>query len=167
MIERLEVRARGGRQYAGGAEALVRRLSAVVDPVDAGAGAVLGHELLHGLEEVDVQAREPIDAGELGIGRLGGEAIIADEVPHDRAVLLLDVGAVVLLPGATAGEGDPARVAVVVQALVDELAAVVTVYFPVQNWRCFPAFPAGSVVVPLTERSIPLTPALAWRHRDW
>jgi hypothetical protein len=69
---------------------------------------VLAHELLPRLEEVDVQAGEPIDAPELGIGGLGGEAIIADELAPDGPVLLLDVGAVVLLPGAAAGEGDPA-----------------------------------------------------------
>jgi len=42
-------------------------------------------------------------------------------------VLLLDVGAVVLLPGAAAGEGDPALPAVVVEALVDALAAIIAV----------------------------------------
>ena len=70
---------------------------------------------------------ELIDARELSIGRAGREAIIADELPDDGAVLLLDVGAVILLPGAAAGEGDPALPAVVVEALVDELAAVIAV----------------------------------------
>src|SRR6266851_5238532 len=74
-----------------------------------------------------VEAGEAIDAGELGIGGVGGEAIIADELADDGAVLLFDMGAIVLLPGPTAGEGDAALSAVVVQALVDELAAVIAV----------------------------------------
>jgi hypothetical protein len=56
-----------------------------------GADARLAHELLHGLEEVHVQAAEFIDARELHIGGLGGEAIIADEVADDGTVLLLAV----------------------------------------------------------------------------
>src|SRR5207244_10244607 len=103
------------------------RLGPVIDTVHVRALSLFGHELLHGLEEVDVQAGEAIDAGELGIGGLGGEAIIADELADDGAVLLFDMGAVVLLPGAAASEGDAALAAVVVQALVDELAPVVAV----------------------------------------
>jgi hypothetical protein len=71
----------------------------------ARAAALFGHELLDRLEEVDVQAGQRVDAGEL---RIGGAsiAIIADQGADDRAVLLLDMGAVVLLIGAAAGEGD-------------------------------------------------------------
>src|SRR6266851_6552141 len=127
LIERLEVLADAGREHARGAEPVIGGLRPVIDAVHVGAVAVLAHELLHGLEEVDVQAGEAIDAGELGIGGFGGEAIIADELADDGAVLLFDMGAVVLLPGATAGEGDAALAAVIVQALVDELAAVVAV----------------------------------------
>src|SRR6266566_1984675 len=127
LIERLEIHAGSGREDARGAQALVGGLGPIVDAPNAGTVAVLAHELLHRLEEVDVQPSEPIDAPELGIGGLGGEAIIADELTHDGPVLLLDVGAVILLPGAAAGEGDPALPAVVVEALVDELAAVIAV----------------------------------------
>src|SRR5713101_7460664 len=127
LIERLEVLADAGREHARGAEPVIGRLRPVIDTVHAGAVAVLAHELLHGLEEIDVKAGEAIDAGELGIGGFGGEAIIADERADDGAVLLFDMGAVVLLPGATAGEGDAALAAVVVEALVDELDAVVAV----------------------------------------
>src|SRR5712692_9762961 len=127
LIERLEVLADAGREHARGAEPVIGGLRPVIDAVHVGAVAVLAHELLHGLEEIDVQAGEAIDAGELGIGGFGGEAIIVDERADDGAVLLFDMGAVVLLPGATAGEGDAALPAVVVEALVDELAAVVAV----------------------------------------
>ena len=47
-------------------------------------------------------AGEIIDAGELGIGGAGGVAIIADERADDGA----DMGAVVLLIGAAARDGD-------------------------------------------------------------
>src|SRR5713101_5188396 len=127
LIEPLEVLADAGREHAGGAEPVIGRLGPVVDTVHVGAVPLFAHELLYGLEEVDVEAGEAIDAGELGIGGVGGEAIIADELADDGAVLLFDMGAIVLLPGPTAGEGDAALAAVVVQALVDELAAVIAV----------------------------------------
>ncbi len=65
LIERLEVRAGGGREHAGGAQALEGGLGPIVDAPHAGAVAVFAHELLHGLEEVDLQAGELIDAPEL------------------------------------------------------------------------------------------------------
>ena len=51
-----------GGEDAGGAEPLIGRLGAIVDPLDAGALPRFRHELLHGLEEIHVQAGEPIDA---------------------------------------------------------------------------------------------------------
>jgi len=96
LIERREVRAGRGREHAGDAQTLEGRLGPIVDAPDASAVAVFAHELLHGLEEVDVQAGEPIDAPELSIGGGGGEAIIADEVPDHGPVLLLDMGAVAI-----------------------------------------------------------------------
>src|SRR5262245_11397576 len=92
-----------------------------------GAGAVFGHELFDGLEKVHMEAGQVVDAGELGIGASGREAIVADELADDGAVLLLDVSAVVFLPGAAAGEGDAMLPAVGIEVLVDELAAVVAV----------------------------------------
>ena len=68
---------------------------------------------------------EAIDARELSIGGLGGVAIIADQGPDDRPVLLLDMGAVIFLVGPTAGKGDRMALAVVIEPLVDELGAVV------------------------------------------
>ncbi len=61
--------------------------------MDAGALSGLGDELFHRLEEVHVEASELIDTPELRMGGAGGEAIIADEVADDGAVLLLDVDA--------------------------------------------------------------------------
>src|ERR1700730_2928775 len=127
MVEAVECVPLLGGEDARGAEALVRRLGAVIDAVDAGALASLGQEFLHGLEEVHVQAGEAADAGELRIGGPGGEAIIADELPDHRAVLLLDVGVVVLFPGAAVGEGDPLALTPGVERVVDELRAVVAV----------------------------------------
>src|SRR5512144_1467473 len=138
LIERLEVCAGRRGEYAGAAQALVGRLGPIVDPLHAGPVPVLGHELLDRLKEVDVEPREPIDAPELCIGRLRGEAIIADELPHDGAVLLLDVGAVVLLPGAAASKGDAPLPAVVVQAVVDELTAVVAIEAEERHGQALP-----------------------------
>ena len=48
LIERLEVLADAGREHAGGAEPMIRRLRPVVDAVHARAVPVFAHELLHG-----------------------------------------------------------------------------------------------------------------------
>ncbi len=73
-------------QDAGSTKPLVRGLGAIVNAVNARARAGLRHELLHGLEEVDVQPSAHVDATKLSIGGLGGEAIIADELADDGAV---------------------------------------------------------------------------------
>ena len=64
LVERLQLPVDRGRQDAGGAEALVGRLGAIVDPMDPGPLPGLGQELLHRLEEVDVQAGRAVDARE-------------------------------------------------------------------------------------------------------
>src|SRR4029453_10918992 len=62
LVERFQLAAAFGGEHAGGAEALVGRLGAVVDAVGPGALTGLRHELFHGLEEVDVQAGEAVHA---------------------------------------------------------------------------------------------------------
>jgi len=61
-------------------------------------------------------------------------ALIAHRPAHDRPVLLLDVGIVVLATGATAGEGDVLPLAIAVQFIVDELGAVVGVNSQQEGW---------------------------------
>ena len=70
LVQRLELGVGRGGQHAGGAQALVGGLGTIEDAVQARAVTMLAHELLHRLEEIDVQAREAIDASELGIGAL-------------------------------------------------------------------------------------------------
>ena len=96
LIERVLFGARRGRQHRQRAQALVRGVGAIVVTTRARPRAGLAHKLLHRLEEVHVEASERVAARELRIGRLGGEAIIADEVAHDGAVFLLDVGVKVM-----------------------------------------------------------------------
>ena len=64
---------------------------------------------------------------ELGKGGLGREPIMADQLAHNGAVLLLDERAVVLLPGPAPREGDALPPAVVIQDAIDEFGAVVAV----------------------------------------
>ena len=52
-------------------------------------------------------------------------AIVANSATHDRPVLLLDKGPVVLLMRPTAGEGDLLLEAVAIQLIVDELGTIV------------------------------------------
>ena len=127
LIQSVERLARFGLEDAGSAEALVRRLGAIIDAPDAAADADARDELLHRLEEVHVQPQETIHHAEGRVGGLGGVAIIADPATDDGAVLLLDVRAVVLPIGPPPGEGDALPLAVVPEQLVDELGARITV----------------------------------------
>ena len=52
LIERLEIPASSGREDAGGAQALVGGLGAIVDAPDAGPVAVLAHELFTGWKKL-------------------------------------------------------------------------------------------------------------------
>ena len=130
LVEGLEFVPCGGRQHARRAQPLRGRLGTIEHAAHTGARALLAHELFDRLEEVDVPASQGVDAGQLGIGALGGEAIIADEMADDGPVLLLHMRAVVLLPGAAAGEGDALADTVSIQGLGDELRAVV----PAESW---------------------------------
>ena len=109
LIRRFEFLSTTGGEHARCTQPLIRGLGAIVHAMHARAAAFLANELLDRLEEVDVQACEVIHARELSIGGLRGVAIIADERADDGAVLLLDMGTVVLLVGAAAGEGECPR----------------------------------------------------------
>jgi len=111
----------------------------VVGLADDGAGAGLGGELLLGQEQVDLQrGQRPqlVEQIELAAAVV---AEVADVATHDRPVLLLDVGLVVLVAGPTTGEGDPAAAAPAGEVVVDELAAVDALLF-VKGCRRFLRF---------------------------
>jgi len=96
-------------------------------------------EGLRGLRVVSFESRRSAEMAEL-IRNYGGEpiqapsmrevplsdqhAIVADQRRHNRAVLLLDVRAVVLAVGPTAREGDAFVETGVVQRAIDELGAL-------------------------------------------
>lgn len=82
-------------------------------------------QLHRGLEEVDVETQQSVDPVQGFEGRLGRIAVVDDYAAHHGPVLLLHVAAVVLLVCAGAREGSLMLLAVVQQAVVDELAAVV------------------------------------------
>ena len=99
----LQPRRRLGVEGAAGEQPLARRLRRVVAACAARAAvAPLLAQLHRGLEEVHVQPHRPVQLGQLPVGPLALEAVVADELPHDDAVLLLDEALVVLL-------GRPAR----------------------------------------------------------
>ena len=99
----------------------------VVALADEGALPSLLGELERRLEEVHEQPHRPVEPRQ-GFGR--GEPLeppVAHHPPHDGAVLLLDVGLVVLAIGPRAGERDPRRLTPGLHRLVDEHGVVVRV----------------------------------------
>jgi hypothetical protein len=50
-----------------------------------------GDQLHRRLEEVHRQPHRPIQLGQLTIGALAFEAIVADKLPHNQAIFLFDL----------------------------------------------------------------------------
>jgi len=79
----------------------------------------------------------------------------------DGPVLWLHMRAVVLLPGAAAGEGDALADTVPIQSLVDELRAVVAIQAPQGPGQTLPDFMAGGghAMLPFAPDRVQLDPA--------
>ena len=106
-------------------EAPERSPEGIIHLADSGSLAVFFLQLHHRLEEVHVAFYQGIEAIQLLQGLRGMVAVVADEPPYHGPVFLLDVGVVVLPVGSGPGEGDALLLAVGVEVVVDELAAVV------------------------------------------
>lgn len=95
--------------------------------LDLAANAHLFLEFGDRQKEVGVEVHHSIEAvEELQLLRRV-IAVVAKRAPHDRPVLLLDEGAVVLLVGPTAGEGDLLLQAVAIQLVINELGTIVRI----------------------------------------
>ena len=142
-------------------QAFAGRRALAVDLADLGADALLAQQLEAGDEEIAEQFIGLVEAPQ-GFGQGGMvEAFVADLFPDVGGVFLFDVGVVVLLAGAGAGErdrfGQPADVGQ--QMVVDELVAVVGVDPPQaeRQARASPGTPpkrcAGRIPRPAPARS--------------
>jgi len=78
-------------EHAAGEHPLERRLGRSVRPPHATAGSRLGPQLHRRLKKVHIQTHCPIQLGQPPIGTLTLESIVADELPNDRAIFLLDL----------------------------------------------------------------------------
>ena len=84
-------------------------------------------QLERGLEEVHEQPHSRIEMGECGRCLQPFEPPIADHAAHNRAVLLLDPGLIILAIRAAARELDTGDPAILLHGLVHEHAVVVGV----------------------------------------
>src|SRR5438874_1434605 len=87
----------------------------------------LSGQLERGLEEIHEQPHRGIQARQRRRGFQTLEPPIANRATHDRAILLLHPGLVILAIGAAAGELDPDLLAIISNGLVHEHAVVVGV----------------------------------------
>ena len=101
--------------------------SGTIRPSHLTTRARFGAQLHRRLEEIDVQPHGSIQLGQLAIGTLTFEAVVADELPYNRAIFLFDKAGVVLVADPPAGEGELLTRPVRQQFFVDELTAVVRV----------------------------------------
>ena len=70
LVEGREFVPLGERQHPRRAQPLIGRLGSIERAMQTGPRALLAHELFDRLEEVDVQASQGVNAGQLGIGAL-------------------------------------------------------------------------------------------------
>ena len=85
----------------------------------------LGHQLHNRLEEIDVEAEDIVGPVQISQSSLGCVAVISYQTPYHCPVLLLHMAAIVLIVRASASEGNPLPLAIGVEVLIDELAAIV------------------------------------------
>ena len=81
----------GDVKYATRQHPLERRLRRSVRSAHTTASPRLGDQLHRRLEEVHIQPHRPIQLGQLTIGALAFEAIVANKLPHHRAIFLFDL----------------------------------------------------------------------------
>src|SRR6266403_4966196 len=113
---------------ASGEHPLEGRAGRIVPAADPRADPLFAHELHRGQEQVLEQPQlVGVERVHRGARRRRVIAYVPEELADVRPVLLFDVGVVVLLIGAAAGELDLLGLAVLPEMLVDELRAVVRV----------------------------------------
>ncbi|MFL9912922.1 hypothetical protein PQR75_44330 [Paraburkholderia fungorum] len=88
------------------------------------------------LEIVDVQPRDPVQRRQRFRVIQAPQLAIAHQPPHDRTVLLLDPGLVVLLVGTRAGQFDTRVLAEVEHGFVHEGGVVIAVEAAQGKWQC-------------------------------
>jgi hypothetical protein len=93
---------------------------------------------------------EPIEAFE---GSFGGIPVVTHETAHHIPIFLLHVTTIILLVGAGPGEGNFLVLAILIEALVDEFAAIIRVHTKQGKRKTLP-----HVVDGLTHPLLPFTP---------
>ena len=88
----------------------------------------LRHKLHSWLKEVDVQPNQIIHHPQIFKGGFRGIPAVSHKAAYHVAILLLNVTAIIFLVGTRPGEGDILITAIIMEAPVNELAAVVRVY---------------------------------------
>lgn len=81
-----------------------RRLGVIVGAADFRAITLFGLQLHGRLKTIDVEAQCPVELGRLTVGQFPDEAVVADHLPDDVAVLLFDVALIIALLGAPAAD---------------------------------------------------------------
>src|SRR6266699_2168305 len=89
-----------GRQDTRGQQSLQRGLGLIIGPAHVTAISLFRLKLHGRLETIDIHPQRPVEFGQLSVRQLPTKAVIADYLPHDVAVLLLDVALIIALLGA-------------------------------------------------------------------
>lgn len=116
-------------------QTLQRRLGSIIPARHLTALAALAHQFHGRLKEVDVEPHRPIQFGQLAIGALALEAIVADELADDRAIFLLDKALIVLAISSTARKRDLLALTKGQDLGIEKLAPVVGVESQERKWE--------------------------------
>ena len=92
------------RQDSSGQQALHRGLGSIIGPTHFTAVSLFRLKLHGRLKTIDIHPQCPVEFGQLSVRQLPTKAVIADHLPHDVAVLLLDVALIIALLGAPAAD---------------------------------------------------------------
>src|SRR5260221_479669 len=95
--------------------------------MDLASFSLLGLELHRGLKAIHIHAQCPVEFRELPVRQFSDKAIIANHLPHNLSVLLLDVTLIIASSWAPSGKGDLLLFTKGEQLDIDELRSIIRV----------------------------------------
>src|SRR5260221_4068257 len=95
--------------------------------MDLASFSLLGLELHRGLKAIHIHAQCPVEFRELPVRQFSDKAIIANHLPHNLSVLLLDVTLIIASSWAPSGKGNLLWFTKGEQLDIDELRSIIRV----------------------------------------
>jgi hypothetical protein len=92
------------RQDSSGQQALHRGLGSIIGPTHATAISLFRLQFHGWLKRIDIHAQGTVEFGQLSVCQLPDKTVIADHLPDNVAVLLLNIALIIALLGTPAAD---------------------------------------------------------------